>query len=81
MRSMNPPKLVPNSLDLPSTGFGSKVGLLSELGRSNEPIAVMLTCWELGGVPGQLAHANPGEILVVQNPGGMGAGRRAAEAS
>jgi len=71
MHNMNLPKLEPHPHELPSAEFGTKVGLLSELGQSNEPIAVMVTCWELGGIPDQVSHASPGEIMVVQCPGGL----------
>ncbi len=68
---MKLPQLEPLLLDLPSGAFGSKADLLAKLGRSNEPLAAMVTCWELGCIPNQLSHAKQGEIIVLQNPGGL----------
>jgi carbonic anhydrase len=76
---MTLPKLESHPYDLPAEEFGSMTDLLAELGQSNEPIATVLTCWELGGTPDQVPHANPGEIMVVQNPGGLVAAADADE--
>jgi len=57
--------------DLPANEFGTPKGLLGALGHGNQPIAVMLTCWELGGAPDELSSAKPGELMVVQNLGGL----------
>jgi carbonic anhydrase len=65
------PKLEPSHHVLPSEEFGTKQTLLSDIGQGEDPLAVMLTCWELGGTPDQVSHARPGEIMVVQNPGGV----------
>lgn len=68
---MHFPQLEPCGHDLPRDEFGSASQLLSVLGQGNDPVAVMLTCWELGGAPDQVSHANPGEIMVIQNAGGL----------
>lgn len=68
---MRLPKLEPHAHDVPGEVFGSQAELLAGLGRSNEPVATMVTCWELGSIPHQVSHAKPGEILVVQNPGAL----------
>jgi carbonic anhydrase len=52
--------------------FGTTSQFLSSLGRKSKPVAVMFTCWELGVIPDEVAHAQPGEIIVVQNPAGVG---------
>jgi carbonic anhydrase len=79
---MRLPELEPLSDDLPAEVFGSKTELLSKLGQSKEPIATLVTCWELGGTPHELSHAKPGEVMVVQNLGGLvaAAGRNENEA-
>jgi carbonic anhydrase len=69
--NMGLPKLEPHRHDLPADVFGSTAVLLDELGRSEEPIAAMVTCWELACTPHQVSHATPGEIMVVQNPAGL----------
>jgi len=51
---------------LPATEFGTKSRLLAEIGQNDDPIAVMLTCSELGFAPDNVSHANPGEIMIVQ---------------
>ena len=51
--------------------FGTQAEFLLSLGRGEEPIAVMLTCSDLGGTPDQVSQAHPGDIMVVQNPGGI----------
>lgn len=68
---MAPPQLERSDHELLTTEFGTHRELLGCLGQSDQPRAVMLTCWELGGIPDQVAHANPGEIMIVQNPGGL----------
>ena len=68
---MSLPRLEPCAHDLPADQFGSASQLLADIGRGDQPVAVMLTCWELGCAPDQVSHANPGEIMVVQNPGGL----------
>jgi carbonic anhydrase len=65
------PKLEPHLHELPAEVFGSKIDLIAEMGRSNDPIATMVTCWELGGILDQVSHTIPGKIMVVQNPGGL----------
>jgi carbonic anhydrase len=57
--------------DLPASEFGTQGQLLTRLGNGQQPVAVMLTCWELGGTPDEISHANPGEVMVVQNPAGI----------
>jgi carbonic anhydrase len=52
--------------------FGTTSQVLSSLGRNEKPVAVIFTCWELGVIPDEVAHAHPGEIIVVQNPAGIG---------
>jgi carbonic anhydrase len=68
---MTLPQLGPSEHILPSSEFGTTQQLLSEIGRGADPVAVMLTCWELGSAPDKVSSANPGEIVVVQNPGGL----------
>lgn len=68
---MNLPLLEPCQHVLPAQEFGKKSQLLEELGQGIEPVAVMMTYWELGFAPDQLSHTNPGEIMVIQNPGGL----------
>jgi len=51
---------------LPAVEFGTKSHLLAEIGQNDDPIAVMLTCSELGFAPDHVSHANPGEIMIVQ---------------
>lgn len=68
---MSLPQLKPYSQELPFHEFSTKQELLNCLGRSDQPVAVMLTCWELGGIPDQVSRAAPGEIMVAQNPGGL----------
>jgi carbonic anhydrase len=68
---MTLPQLEPSHHVLPSHEFGTKQEMLSEISQGEDPLAVMLTCWELGGTPDQVSHARPGEIMVVQNPGGL----------
>jgi carbonic anhydrase len=51
--------------------FGTKSQLLAEIGENDDPIAVMLTCSELGFAPDHISHANPGEIMIVQNLAGV----------
>lgn len=57
--------------ELRDSEFGTTAQLLSALGRGDDPVAVMLTCWELGDAPDDVAHARHGEIIVVQNPAGI----------
>ncbi|MGI9428669.1 MAG: carbonic anhydrase [Bythopirellula sp.] len=57
--------------NLPADEFGTTSQLLNEIGQGDDAVAVMLTCWELGFAPDRLSHANPGEIMVFQNPGGL----------
>jgi carbonic anhydrase len=68
---MGLPKLEPHLHDLPPEVFGSKTGFLAQLGQSAAPIATMVTCWELASIPQQVSHAEPGEIMVIQNLGGL----------
>ena len=68
---MKLPLLEPCTHVLPPGDFGTRSQLLAELGQGCEPIAVMLTCWELGWIPDQVSRANPGELFIVQNPGGL----------
>ena len=68
---MNLPPLEPCEQMFPYEEFGITSKLLNEFGQGNDPIALMLTCWELGGAPDKVSNANPGEIMVVQNPGGL----------
>ncbi len=68
---MKLPLLKPCPHGLPTDEFGTRSQVLRDLGQSSAPVAVMLTCWELGSAPDQVSHASPGEIIVVQNPGGM----------
>jgi carbonic anhydrase len=68
---MKLPLLEPYKHVLPPDEFGTRSQLLAELGRGCEPIAVMLTCWELGWVPDQVSRVNSGEFFIVQNPGGL----------
>lgn len=68
---MNLPLLAPSVHEFADEEFGTKSKLLAEFGRGDDPIAVVLTCWELAGAPDQLSRAGSGEIMVVQNPGGL----------
>ncbi len=68
---MSLPHLEPCEHDLPVDEFGSASQVLAAIGQGDQPVAVMLTCWELGFAPDEVSHANPGEIMVVQNPGGL----------
>jgi carbonic anhydrase len=68
---MKLPALEPSQHDLPPEEFGTMEQLLGDIGHSDQPVAVMLTCWELGSTPDQVSHALPGEIMVVQNLGGV----------
>lgn len=68
---MTLPRLKCSKYDFSPEEFGAKSQLLAEVGAGSEPIAVMLTCWELGCAPDQVSHANAGEVMVVQNPGGV----------
>ena len=56
---------------LQAAEFGTKSQLLLEIGQNDDPIAVMLGCSELGFAPDEVSHANPGEIMIVQNPAGL----------
>jgi carbonic anhydrase len=65
------PQLEPCEHDLPADEFGSSLQLLADFGQGVQPVAVMLTCWELGFAPDEVATASPGDIMIVQNPGGL----------
>lgn len=68
---MGLPQLEVCERDLPADEFGSKTQLLADIGQGDQPVIVMLTCSELGFIPDALSNANPGEVMVVQNPGGL----------
>jgi len=68
---MSLPQLEMCEHDLPADEFGSASQVLADIGQGDQPVVVMLTCWELGFSPDEVSHANPGEIMVVQNPGGL----------
>lgn len=51
--------------------FGTISQFISSVGRGHEPVAVLLTCCELGETPEFVAHAEPGEVLVIQNTAGI----------
>ena len=68
------PQLEDCERDLSADEFGSKAQLLADIGQGDQPVIVMLTCSELGFIPDALSNANPGEVMVVQNPGGMAPG-------
>ncbi|MFT7642979.1 MAG: carbonic anhydrase [Pirellulaceae bacterium] len=68
---MTLPLLAPTEHLLSPREFGTKTEFMSEIGQGDEPVAIMLTCWELGVAPDQVSHANPGEIIITQNPGGL----------
>ena len=68
---MNLPQLEPCPHDLPASEFGTLRQLIADTGHGDDPIIVMLTCWELGGAPDQISFAMPGEVMVAQNPGGL----------
>lgn len=71
MHSPQPPQLETWQHELPNDEWGSTSELLSSLGRGHDPLAVMLTCAELGHVPHEVGRANPGEIMVIQNLAGI----------
>ena len=56
---------------LASEDFGNTSGLIAAFREGVAPAAVMLTCWDLCDAPDQVSHAAPGQVLVVQNPGGL----------
>jgi carbonic anhydrase len=68
---MNLPLLEPCKHVLPADEFDTRSQLLADIGQGDDPIAVMLTCSELGYAPDQVSHANPGEIMIIQNAGGL----------
>lgn len=51
--------------------FGTMDDFIASVGRGDDPVAVMLTCWELGAIPDEVSHVREGEVLVVQNPAGV----------
>jgi carbonic anhydrase len=51
--------------------FGTISQLVRDLGKGSDPVAIMLTCSELGFEPDQLSHANSGELIVIQTAGGL----------
>lgn len=68
---MNLPSLETPLRRLVTHEFGDTAQLLADLGHTATPKAVIVTCWELGFLPEQVSHALPGEIMVVQTPGGL----------
>ena len=56
---------------LRSEEFGTVGEFVRSVGRGNGPVALMLTCWELGDIPDQISHVQPGDVLIVQNPAGV----------
>lgn len=69
---MNLPHLEQSPHDLPPDEFGTMWKLKADVGRVDNPVVVMLTCWELGGAPDQVSFlARPGEVMFAQNPGGL----------
>lgn len=51
--------------------FGTKSQVVADAGHRDQPIMIMLTCWELGGTPLELSFADPGAAMIAQNPGGL----------
>lgn len=51
--------------------FGTTAQFISTAGRGRQPVAVMLTCWEIGDAPNHLAHTQPNDLMVVQNAAGI----------
>ena len=68
---MHLPLLDPTQHQFVEDEFGQSSELISDLGHGNDPVAVMLTCWEIGPAPTQISYARPGEIMLVQCPGGL----------
>ena len=50
----------------PAPVWGTTSELISDLGRGDGPVAVLLACPELGGLPDTLAHAADGDLIIVQ---------------
>ena len=50
---------------------GAQPELLDRIGCGDQPVAVMLGCWESGIELDQLSCAQPGAILVMQNAGAV----------
>lgn len=46
--------------------WGTTSDLIHDFGRGQGPVAVLLTCSELGGLPDTLAHARQGDLIIVQ---------------
>jgi carbonic anhydrase len=51
--------------------FGTNADLIASLRSGAVPVAVLLTCWELGPAPAEISHARPDAIHAIQNPGGI----------
>ena len=65
------PQRNPGEFDLPAHEFGTTAQLMAAAGGGHEPTIIMLTCWELGSAPQDVSFAQPGEIIIAQNPGGL----------
>jgi carbonic anhydrase len=46
--------------------WGTQSNLIADFGLGNGPVAVMLTCPELGALPDMLSHAQAGDLMIVQ---------------
>lgn len=68
---MDLPHLEPNRHNFSPYEFGTRAQFVDDLGNGSDPIAVMLTCWELGCRCDNALGADSGEIMVVQNPAGL----------
>jgi carbonic anhydrase len=72
MKSTTPLPLLDNSLHrIPISAVGAMEGLLSEFGRGNGPVAMMICCADIGDAPEHLSRAQPGNLFVVQNCGNL----------
>jgi len=70
-RRMKLPALEPIDHQFPEAMFGSTSEVLHDLGKGNDPVAIMITCSELGFEPDYLSRAKPGEVVVIQTVGGL----------
>lgn len=50
----------------PNLNWGTQSDLIADLGQGNGPVAVMLTCAELGAMPDMLSHAAGDDLWIVQ---------------
>lgn len=71
MASIVEPLVSTRRNQLAASDFGNTSGLIAAFRKGVLPAAVMLTCWDLCDAPDQVSHAAPGQVLVVQNPGGL----------